>query len=75
MDIMSVVSLKTLKEVMIKTKELLMEIRLHGHEDSVFECTKRSDEICTICLTPLDIDGYCRKCLIDRQQRNETRNF
>jgi len=61
---------------MSRTKEQFMEIQRRGLDEcGVFEYTKRSDEICTICLTPLDRDGYCRQCLIDRQQRNEERNF
>lgn len=48
---------------------------MRDEENSILEYTKRDDEICSVCLTPLDRDGYCSKCLIDRQQRNEERNF
>lgn len=58
---------------MIGSREMFMQMR--DEENSILEYTKRDDEICSVCLTPLDRDGYCSKCLIDRQQRNEERNF
>jgi hypothetical protein len=58
---------------MIKSKEMFMQMR--EEENSIVDYTKRNDEICSKCFSVLNKDGICIKCTIERQQKNEKRNF
>ena len=58
---------------MIRTKEMFMQMR--EEEDCIVDYTKRTDEICSRCFSVLNKDGECIKCTIERQQRNEKRDF
>ena len=58
---------------MRRSKEMFMQMR--EEENSILEDTKRNDGVCSKCFSVLDRDGMCIKCTIERQQKNEERNF
>jgi hypothetical protein len=50
-------------------------MQMREEEDCIVDYTKRTDEICSRCFSVLNKDGECIKCTIERQQRNEKRDF
>lgn len=61
---------------MIRSKEMFMQMREEESKEmytdfrnSIVDYTKRNDEVCKKCLSLLDKDGECIKCLIERNER------